>query len=114
MLKLNDDKTEVIIFGTKQNLSEMDDVSVRIGDSPVAPSSSVRNLGVCYDSNLKMDLHVSAVCRTSVMQLKNIGRIRKYLTHDATKTLINAMVTSRLDYANGLLYGANSSQIVHL
>ena len=31
--------------------------------------------------------------------------IRKYLDTDATKTLVHAYVTSRLDYCNLLLYG---------
>ena len=38
------------------------------------------------------------------MHIYNIGRIRQYLTTDTTKTLVQALVTSRLDYANSSLY----------
>ena len=39
------------------------------------------------------------------MQLRQIGHIRKYLTTDATKSLVNSLVISRLDYCNALLNG---------
>ena len=45
---------------------------------------------------------------------KNISKIRQYLTIDATKSLVNSTITSRLDYCNGLLYGANQSVINRL
>ena len=39
------------------------------------------------------------------MNINSISRVRKYLTESATKTLVHALVTSKLDYANVLLYG---------
>ena len=47
--KINDYKTEFIIFRSpilKQNLS---DLSVSVGDMQVSPSSKVRDLGVVFD-----------------------------------------------------------------
>ena len=45
-LKLNDDKTEIVIIGTKQQLAKVNtDASVRVGMSTIPPSSEVRNLG---------------------------------------------------------------------
>ena len=46
--------------------------------------------------------------------LRNIGRIRPFITVNACKTLVNSLVTSRLDYANVLLSGANSKVISKL
>ena len=110
-LKLNDDKTEVIVFGTKQKLSQLGEVSVQIGDATVKQASSAKNLGVLLDPCLDMQLHVRAVCKACYLQIRSIGKIRKYLTTDATKTLIQANVTSRLDYANSLLYGLPQSTL---
>ena len=36
---------------------------------------------------------------------RKIGHIRRYLTNDATKSLVNSLVTSRSDYCNALLSG---------
>ena len=52
-----------------------------------------------------MTNHISAICRTAYMHLHNISRIRRYLTIDATKLIVNAFVISRLDYGNVLLAG---------
>ena len=49
--------------------------------------------------------HVNNVCRSCYLQLRNIGHIRHFLTQDATATLVNALITSKLDYVNSLLYG---------
>ena len=43
------------------------------------------------------------------MHVRNIGRIRRYLTEDATKTIVHALVISRLDYCNAVLYGLPAS-----
>ena len=42
-------------------------------------------------------------------QLRNIGQIRSSITEGACRTLVHALVTSRLDYGNGLLYGIPSN-----
>ena len=50
---------------------------------------------------------MSAVCKSAFYQIWNIGSIRRYLDKQTTATLIHALVTSRLDYCNSLLYGIN-------
>ena len=69
------------------------------------PASHVRDLGVVWDSTMNFEQHVTIICKSAYYQLHNIYRIRKYLTVDATKSLVHAFITSRLDYCNGLLYG---------
>ena len=53
-LKLNDSKTEFIIFGTPQDLSKVSGWTVTVGDTEVLPSTSVRNIGAFMDSSLNM------------------------------------------------------------
>ena len=48
---------------------------------------------------------VNNTCISAFSQLYNIRRIRKYLTMDTSKTLVHAMITSRIDYCNSLLCG---------
>ena len=52
-----------------------------------------------------MTQHVNSVCRIGYYHLRNIRRIRRYLSHDSAKTLVHALVTPRLDYCNSLLHG---------
>ena len=74
-LKLNNNKTEAIVFGTRQKLATMDQVKINIGMEAVALSHSVRNLGAYFGSVRKMDVHVCRVCRGANMHIRNIGRL---------------------------------------
>jgi hypothetical protein len=49
--------------------------------------------------------HVNAMCRSSYCHIRNIGRIRAFLTKDAAVNLVHAFVSSKLDQVNALLYG---------
>lgn len=57
------------------------------------------------DSFLTLESHINNVCRSSYVQLRNIARIRKYLSWDAAAILVNSLITSRLDCMNALLIG---------
>ena len=44
-LKLNDDKTEFVLIGTKQQLEKVNFSSITVGDAVIEAKSEVRNLG---------------------------------------------------------------------
>ena len=106
MLKLNQDKTEVVLFASKHNSRCVENVTIKVGNSIIAPSPHVRNLGVIFDTCITLEQHVNAVCRSAYAQLRKVGQIRRYLTNDATKSLMSGLVMSRVDYCNALLYGS--------
>ena len=105
MLKLNDDKTELIVFASKYRHDLYNDLSITIGDTVVDCSSQVKDLGVIFDRVLSLRQHVSYTSRACRFHLRNISRIRKYTPQDISIVLIKSFVMSRLDYSNGLLYG---------
>ena len=105
MLKLNAEKTEVIVFTSKYNSNQIKPVSVKVGDSIIPSADNARNLGAIFDSAMSMEQHVNSVSRSAYAQLRRIGRIRRYLTVKATHSLVNSLVASRLDYCNALLLG---------
>ena len=94
-LKLNNDKTEIILFVSKKHLAELNIKSAGTGVS--VASEPVRNLGAMFDSQLIMAPQVKRVVKTSSFHLRNIGKARRVLTEDATKTVIQSLVMSRLD-----------------
>ena len=109
----NDSKTEFIIVRSpllKQNLS---DLSISVGDTQVSPSSKVRNLGVVFDQYLTFYDHISGICKSTHFH-RGIGRIRNLLTFDATAQLIHALITSRIDFCNSILYNLPNKQIERL
>ena len=104
-LKMNDSKTEYIIFGTKQSLAKCHTTSITIGDSTIEASDHIRNLGAYFDKNMSMIKHVKIKCQAAYAQLYNIIKIRRYLDSQSADILIHALVHSHLDYCNSLLAG---------
>ena len=105
-LKLNDDKTEVLLIRSKISNSFDKPSALQVGNAEVSFSASARNLGYTISDTMSLDAHVTNVCRSAYFAIRQISSIRRYLTVDATKTLVCAFVLSRLDYCNSLLSNA--------
>ena len=112
-LKLNDSKTEFVIFGTQIDLAKVSGWTVTVGNSEIfffLPSKSARNIGTFMDSALNMETHINNIIRSCYAQIHSISKIRRYLTIDAAKTIVHAFVLSRLDNLNSLLYDIPASK----
>ena len=59
MLKLNNDKTEFLVIGTKKQLSKVGDLSIQIGQDKIKSSAYMKNLGFYFDHNMKNTAHVN-------------------------------------------------------
>ena len=78
--------------------------------SMITQSSKVRDLGVIFDQFLNFDDHITAICRSTHFHIRNIGKIRNLLSYDACSTIINALISCRLDYCNSILYSVPISK----
>ena len=108
-LKLNEDKTEFLIIGTRRLLEKVNIEEPCVGSYFIKPSSVVKNLGSWFDSKLNMLVHINKMCSSSFSCLYNLCRIRKYLTRQDTECLVHAFIGSKINYCNGLLYGLPTS-----
>ena len=114
-LKLNPEKTEFIIIGQKAIRESLaPNFPIPLLQNNISPSVEVKNLGVIFDSDNFFDNHVAKICHACYYHLRNLRRIRKFLSDDTAILLANAMVSSRLDYCNSLLYGVSKSNIAKL
>ena len=101
-----DEGTEVLVMGTPQMRAKISIPSITV-NGVIVPvlNELVGNLGAVFDPNMNMSAHVSKNIKSANYHLRNIGKIRKFLNTDTTKSAIVSLVTSRLDYCNGLLCG---------
>jgi len=58
--------------------------------------------------------YFTAFCKAGYYQLRQLRGVVQSLTSEATKSLINAFISNRLDYCNSLLYGINDTQLQRL
>ena len=81
-LKLNDTKTDFVIFGTKHNLEKCSNTPITIGGCNITPSNSVKNIGATMDKHLKLDKQVNLTCRSAWYNLYQLGKLKCFLSEE--------------------------------
>ena len=112
-LKLNKDKTELLFLYSKhspQNLLP----DLHFGNEMISPSKSARNIGVIFDSTMSMEPQVNSICKSAFYHLRNITKIRKFMSLQTTELVVHAFVTSKIDSFNSLLIGLPSQLLSKL
>ena len=66
-------------------------------------STTVKCLGVIFDSNLTFDTHIRKICQTSFQFIRFLYRIRQFINESTAKMIVASFVNSRLDYCNSVL-----------
>jgi len=74
-------------------------------DSHKRCAAVINPLGIVLDHPLSLDTHVTTVCRSSYYQLRQLRPIAKSLSVEAAKSLVQAFISSRLDYCHAILHG---------
>ena len=70
-----------------------------------------KNLGVALDNRLTFDHHVSAISKSCFFHIRAFRHIRPALTQEMANSVAVSLVTSRLDYANSLLFGTSQANL---
>ncbi len=77
LLQLNEEKTEVIAFGNKD---EVNKVNAYLDSRSQTTNNQVKNLGVILETDLSFSSHVKAVTKSAYYHLKNIARIGSFVS----------------------------------
>jgi hypothetical protein len=104
-LTLNPAKTEYLIIGTRQQRTKLASATLKFAGNDLNPVPSARNLGVVFDSEMSLESHISKVCQTSYLHIRQIRKVRHLLDLNSAILLANSLVSSRLDYCNSLYFG---------
>ena len=112
-LKINPDKTEMILFHPKSMKHRVIIGGTVIGEECIRYSKEVKNVGAWLDQHLDMNKQINNIVSQSYKSLQNIGRVRNILTNKHTEMLVHS-VMSRLDYCNSLLFNISKSKLLKL
>jgi len=112
-LLLNSDKTQFILVGSRQQLANVSVSEIIVNEHRITPSPTVTVscLGVDVDAELTFATHVKRVAACCFYQFSQLWSIRPALSADNARMLVHALIASRVDYCNGILYQAAA---VHL
>ena len=113
-LALNPEKSEAILIGTQARNRTISNSQGNVAGAVIPLSTSLKLLGVHLDNNLNFNKHVNSVAKSCHFHLRALRHIRSTLDLDSAKLIGHALVSSRLDYCNSLLYGAPELSISKL
>ena len=74
-------------------------------DEKIQTKPSARNLGLIIDQCIDLTDLVNKICVSCQYHLRNIAKIRMYLSEDTSQILVHAFISSKLHNCNSLLYG---------
>ena len=113
--KLNPDKTEFLLIGNEPQRSKyLSMFPIELVGVKTNPAKSARNLGVIFNKNFTFHSHISVVCSSCFYHMQDLRHIRRHLDLDSAKLLATALMSSRLDYCNSLLYGIADIEVTRL
>ena len=104
-LKMNNSKTEFIMYGSRQQLSKIETTNIDTNGVTITKSDCIRYLGADLDEMLSLKKMVNRKCRVAIGNLQELKIIRKCLTKSAATKVALGLVISHLDYANALYSG---------
>ena len=110
-LHLNENKTEVILFGRPAQVQVLTE---SLGPLASHSSPHARNLGVVLDSSFKLNKQISSVVQASFFQLRLLAKVKPYLLTKDLEKVIHALITSRIDYCNSIYVGIDQSALHRL
>ena len=79
MLKLNRDKTELLVIGPKHKVNPPSN-GIHVAGAYTEVSNNARNIGVSFASHVSLEKHAMSTCKTAFYHLRNIAKIRNYLS----------------------------------
>ena len=95
-LLINPEKTKLIIYGSRQMTERLAQFHLSLLGKELAPSQSVKDLGVTFDKNLAFNNHVVNTVSSCMTALGQVNRVKPVFKEDLRITIINALVFSKL------------------
>ena len=110
-MKINPDKTEIVLFHPKSLQGRVVIKGIFVGGQCIRFSTEVKNVGVVLDEHLNLKKHINKIVSHGYKLLKDIGRVRNMLTETHTEMLVHAVIASRLDYCNSLFFNMSKDNL---
>ena len=111
-LKINTDKTEILLFCPKELSEEVIIKGVILDNEEcIRFSDEVKNVGIWLDMHLNFNMQINKTVSHCHKLIKDIWKIRSILSKENTEKLVHSMISLRLDFCNSLYYGISQKNL---
>ena len=110
-LKMNDGKTEFIMFGSKVQWVKSIRNIININGTKVQRCEVIKYLGAWLDQNLTLTEHVNRKCQNAMVNHLKIKQLIKVLIQEVAHSLVRGLVTSHLNYCNSMFAGLQACRM---
>ena len=113
-LLINPHKTKFMLFGTRQLVGRLNNITIPFLGNDLSPSSSCKDLGVVFDSSLSFNDHIEYLSSSLLGKLCQVNRVRHLFTKDVLLVILNSLVFSKLFYCSTVWSGTSQQNIYKL
>ena len=100
-LTLNMTKTEFLLIGSRQRLSNLtESPTIKINQVPVEQVTTTESLGVHIDQNLNWDFHIKEISKKIASGISAIKHIRNFVPREILRTIYNSLIQPHIDYCS--------------
>ena len=111
-LLLNTKKTQCMLVGSRGYISKIPpNTCLKVDGDEIAPSDTLKNLGIYFDKHMTFEKHMSNVTRKSFGTLIYVNRIKDNLSQHARNITINSLVLSSLYYGIKIWGSTSETQL---
>ena len=104
-LSLNVSKTEYMIIGSRQRLTQIStDPKISIGSQNISRVKETKTLGVLVDENITWKNHIEATCKKISKTIGMMRRVKSVISNESLKRLYKALVLPHFDHCSLVWY----------
>ena len=107
-INMNINKTKLMVFGAAKKLKKLPAVNISVDGIPLQTVTTYKYLGVTLDSQLNYGRHVSNVLSNASLRLRQLRRMRSFLTTKAATMVYKNMILPIVEYGDVLMFAASA------
>ena len=114
-LKINSDKSKVMLVGSKAQLKSLnvDEFIFNYEGMPLELVENAKYLGMCINSDISWDFHVERLCQIMYYHLSLLRLLRRIFPKELLLQVYKSYIHPRLDYGI-TLYGCSTQKNIDL
>ena len=114
-LLINAKKTQIIIFGSRQNLAKLaDEININFDGNNLKLSKHVKNLGLYMDPLMTFNTHTDEIYKKAISTLMFINRIKNNIDKDTRILIVQSLTLSIINYCSVIWGSACKTQLCKL